>query len=58
MIIKNKITNNYIIVEEKEDWVSEMLYYKYGVNLKKSKKDIVKTLKDKIVIYYSTKNNF
>ncbi len=52
MIVKNIISKNYIIIENDIDYNSKILYYKYGINLNKSTKDVVQSLKDKIKKYY------
>ena len=57
MIVKNKITNKYVILnkdnyETKGQYYFDVMYNKYGINLNVPTKPVVEILKLKMQKYY------
>ena len=56
MIIKDKITNKYIIIEKTDNiknYYFNIVYKKYGINLFHSNVDYIEIIKTKINKYYN-----
>jgi hypothetical protein len=57
MIVKDKITNKYVILNEdnyetKSQYYFDIMYYKYGINLNVPNKSVAEILKLKMQKYY------
>ena len=56
MIIKDRVTNKYIIIDNKDNiknYYFNIVYKKYGINLNQSNINYIEIIKSKINKYYN-----